>query len=101
MYWLSIWQKPNTDEIRLYINGTTRKSVYLKQSSDGKVQWSSKSNDTPAKFQTGNHYEKIRKDGEAAKAVAEAFGIKLGSASSQEDWDRALKMAQDGIQAEP
>lgn len=101
MYWLSIWQKPNTDEIRLYINGTSRQSVYFKLADDGRVVWSSKANDTPPKYRTGDHYGKVRKDREAACDVAAAFNLRLGEGSSREDWDRIVQIARDGIQVEP
>jgi hypothetical protein len=100
-YSLKIWIKPDSDEIRLYINGTTRQSVYFKLSAAGHVVWSSKANDTPHKYQTGDHYGKVRKDGEAASMVAEAYSLTLGNGSSREDWDRIVQIARDGIQVEP
>ncbi|MCC7047189.1 MAG: hypothetical protein IT562_10790 [Alphaproteobacteria bacterium] len=102
MYSLKIWTKPGSDEIRLYINGTTRQSVYFALARDGQhVVWSSKANDTPHKFQTGDHYGKVRKDGAAAEEVAEAFDLKLGAESTRDDWDRIVQIARDGIQVEP
>lgn len=94
---LKIWNKPGTDEVRLYINGTTRQSLYFaKSSKDGRLVWSSKANDTPHKFQTGDHYGKIQKDRKAAEMVAEAFGLKLGE---QGEFERALEIAKAGIEA--
>lgn len=102
MYSLKIWTKPGSDEIRLYINGTNRQSVYFALARDGqRVVWSSKTNDTPHKFQTGDHYGKVRKDREAALEVAAAYNLLLGDESSREDWDRIVQIARDGIQVEP
>lgn len=100
-YSLKIWQKPDSDEIRLYINGTNRPSVYFKLSAAGHVVWSSKTNDTPPKFRTGDHYGKCRKDGEAAADVAAAYDLELGEGSARADWDRIVQIARDGIAAEP
>lgn len=98
MYSLSIWQKPDSDETRIYLKGTTREAVYLKLASTGRIVWSSKTKDTPAKFRKGDHYGKIGKDGDAAHAVAAAFKIPLGDDSTADDWERALGLARDGIQ---
>jgi hypothetical protein len=98
MYSLQIWQKPNSDEIRIYINGTSRQSVYFKLDPKCRVVWSSKANDTPRKFQSGDHYGKIKKDANAADEVAEAYGFKLGDGTNLEDWDRMVQIAKDGIQ---
>lgn len=100
-YSLKIWTKPGSDEPRLYVNGTTRNALYFKLSDKGTVVWSSKANDTPHKFHTGDHYGKIRKDGDAAEEVANAYDLKLGEGSSREDWDRIVQIAKDGISASP
>lgn len=101
MYSLKIWTNPSRpDDVRVYIHGTTRSAVYFKLSSKGTVVWSSKTNDTPTKFRTGDHYGKIDKDGRAAEEVAEAFNITLGDKSSVEDWQRVLQLAADGIEIE-
>lgn len=97
---LRIWQKPGTEEIRLYVGGTNRESVYFKLSSDGHVVWSSKANDTPPKFRKGDHYGKCRKDGEAAAECADAYSLPLGDDSTIDDWNRILQIARDGISAE-
>lgn len=101
MYSLKLWQKPNSGEIRLYIGGTTRQDVYLLLAGDGLIKWSSKAHDTPHKFQTGDHYGKVKKDREAASEVAKAFSIPLGDGSTREDWERACQLARDGIQIAP
>lgn len=98
MYSLNIWTKPDSDETRIYINGTYRKGVYFKMSKFGKLVWSSKANDTPSKYRTGNHYGKVNKDRAAAREVAEAYGVTLGDESTVEDWERLLQIAQDGVQ---
>ena len=96
MFSLSIWQKPNSEEIRIYINGTPRKALYFCAGKDGTLRWSSKTNDTPHKYQTGDHYGKIRKDQAAAEVVAEAYSWTLG----QTAFNVALQVARDGIQVE-
>lgn len=98
-YSLKLWQKPGSDDIRLYINGTPRQALYLKQKSGsaGQIVWSSKANDTPHKFQTGDHYGKIRKDGDAADEVMKAFGLEY---KKDGEWERALEIAKGGISVE-
>lgn len=98
MYSLTAWTHPATGQIRLYVNGTTRSGVYLLQDSGGRVVWSSKTNDTPTKFRSGDHWGKVKKDGAAAEMVAERFGIPLGNESTADDWTRAVQIAADGIQ---
>lgn len=96
-YSLNIWTNPSNDaDVRLYINGTSRQQVWFKADKDGKMIWSSKANATPHKFQTGNHYQKVRKDGDAAHEVAEAYGWTLG----ETDFAVAMQVAKDGIQVE-
>lgn len=94
-YSLKIWTKAD-GATRLYINGTPRQALYFSQE-DGKLVWSSKANDTPHRYQTGDHYGKVRKDAAAANEVAKAYGLKLGEPG---EWDRALRIAQDGIELE-
>lgn len=98
-YSLKIWNKPGSDDVRLYINGTTRQSVYLKKSREGsgRIVWSSKANDTPHRFQTGDHYGKCRKDEAAAREVMEAYGLEF---RKDGEWERALAFAQQGIEME-
>ena len=93
-YSLSIWKKPNSDEVRLYIKGTNRSSVYFVKGAEGDLRWSSRDNGLPRKYQTGNHYVKARKDYEAALTVAGAYGWTMG----ETDFDTALAIALDGIQ---
>ena len=101
MYSLKTWINPrDPSDARVYINGTTRQSVYFTRGRDGRVTWSSKANDTPHRFQTGDHYGKIRKDGDAASTVADAFGIKLGDGTGDAEWNRLLQIAADGIMVE-
>lgn len=94
---LKIWINPRNGSERLYLNGTTRKSVYFKCAEDGRVVWSSKANDTPHKFQTGDHYGKIRKDREAATSAAEAFGVALGEGSGEQEWSALRAIAERGL----
>lgn len=95
MYALKEWKHPTTGEIRLYVNGTTRQGLWLSESkTDKSTLWSSKTNETPHRFQTGDHYGKIRKDRDAATTVAEAFGIQLG----EPPFSVALQIARDGIE---
>lgn len=94
MFSLRVWQKPNSDDLRIYVHGTTRDGVYLCTGSDGTVRWSSRTKDTPYKFQTGNHYKKIDKDSDAAAEVATAYGWVLG----ETDFETVLAVARDGIQ---
>lgn len=100
MYSLRVWTNPrNPADIRVYIGGTTRQSVYFKREPDGRVVWSSKTHDTDPKYRTGDHYGKVRKDGAAAREVADAFSINLGDATTGEaEWSRILQIAADGIQ---
>lgn len=99
-YSLKAWTNPHhANDIRIYIQGTTRQSIYFKRAADGRLVWSSKANDTPHKFQTGDHYGKIRKDREAALAVADAFNIKLGDGTGEAEWNRLLQIASTGIVA--
>lgn len=97
-YFLKSWTSPKDGSERLYIQGTPRQSLYLTQSKDGNLVWSSKANDTPHKYQTGDHYGKIKKDRAAATDVCEAFGLTLGGGADQ--WDRARQIAADGISVE-
>lgn len=95
-YFLKSWINPKDGSERLYVQGTTRQSVYLTQrKSDGALVWSSKASDTPHKFQTGDHYGKIKKDRAAVEEVCEAYGLILGGGADQ--WDRARHIAVDGI----
>lgn len=95
---LKLWTNPRDEnDVRLYVNGTTRSAVYLKRSrTDGRLVWSSKANDTPPKFRTGDHYGKVGKDGDAARMVAEALGLRLG----EDDWTQAVAVAESGLQVE-
>lgn len=94
-YSLSPWTHPTTGEQRLYVNGTTRKAVYLAAAkSDGRLIWSSKVQDTPTKFRSGDHWGKVNKDRDAAYAVAEALGLRLG----EQDWALAVQTAATGLQ---
>ncbi|WP_319798271.1 hypothetical protein [Nitrobacter sp.] len=95
-YSLKIWTNPRDGEVRLYVNGTPRQALYFKKSTDGRLVWSSKANDTPHRFQTGDHYGKVRKDGAAAAEVAAAYSLELGKGDGQ--WERALQLATDGIE---
>lgn len=101
MYSLSIFDKLGEDKIRIYINGTTRSKVYFMRGRDGRVVWSSKVADTPQKFQSGNHYQKKNKDGDAARAVAEAFGVSLGDGTGDKEWDILMEAAKNGVSVEP
>lgn len=97
-YSLKAWTNPRDEKnVRLYINGTTRSAVYFVKNKNGKAVWSSKANDTPPKFRTGDHYGKVRKDGDAAHKVAEAFGVTLGEKGGGADWDRLLECAASGM----
>lgn len=98
-YSLKLWTNPrDTADERLYINGTTRSAVYFARSkTDGRVVWSSKAHDTPAKFRTGDHYGKCRKDGDAAEIVAEAFGVEIGEGTGEEEWSRLVAIARGGL----
>jgi hypothetical protein len=100
MYSLRVWTNPaKPDDVRIYINGTTRQGVYFKFSTTGnEVVWSSKTNDTPPRFRTGDHYGKIRKDGAAASDVAAAYGFVLGAGTTREDFDAMLAVAQSGLE---
>ena len=97
---LNLWRKPNSDQIRLYINGTTRRGVYIVEGKDGTAVWSSKANDTPHRFQTGDHYGKVRKDGDAARMVAAAYGVTLGKDGDPDGWTRLLAAAEQGLEVE-
>jgi hypothetical protein len=102
MYSLNAWTNPrDAADVRVYLGGTTRDKIYLKLAADGRVIWSSKTNDTPSKFRTGDHYGKVKKDGAAVRAVAAAFSIPLGDGSGRDDWARVLQLAADGIQIGP
>lgn len=98
MYSLKLWTNPrDMADVRLYVQGTTRQSVYLKRArDDGRLVWSSKANDTPPKYRTGDHYGKVNKDRDAADTVCEALGLKLG----EQDWDKAVETAESGLQVE-
>lgn len=100
MYSLRLWTNPrDTNDVRVYVNGTNRQAVYLKCSRDGtRVVWSSKANDTPTKFRTGDHYGKVRKDGDAAREVAAAYSITLGADGQEGEWNRLLAIVADGIE---
>lgn len=89
MFKLDTWTHPTTGDTRIYINGTTRRSIYLTKRDDETVGWSSKANDTPRKYRAGNHYQKVRKDGDAVKQVCDEFGIEIRSTS----FERALEIA--------
>ena len=93
---LKLWTKPGSDEVRIYIQGTSRDTIYFAQKSNGKLTWSSKANDTPYKFQTGNHYGKVNKDGEAADRVAQAYGLELG----ESEFEAAVEIAKSGLEVE-
>lgn len=81
-YSMTIWNHPSDGSERIYLNGSTRQSIYIKpRAGDGVAVWSSRANDTPHRFQTGDHYGKVRKDREAARAIAEGFGIELGKST--------------------
>lgn len=95
-YSLKIWTRPGTDENRLYIGGTSRQSLYFCRGKEGDLRWSSKANDTPHRFQTGDHHGKIRKDQTAAEDVAAAFGWTL----AETPFEVALQVARDGIAVE-
>lgn len=95
MYSLKLWTHPTTGAERLYINGTPRQAVYFHRAADGRVVWSSRANDQREK--TGNHYEKLRKDGDAAREVAEAFSVKIGKESGEEDWNALRAAAAQGL----
>lgn len=88
--------EPQEARLRIYINGTPRKKVYFVAGKDGDLRWSSKTNDTPAKFRTGGHYGKIRKDADAAEEVAAAYGWTLG----ETPFAVALQVARDGIEVD-
>lgn len=100
MYALKIWINPSTSEARIYISGTSRSGVYFNRSEKGGITWSSKANDTPRKFQSGDRYGKIRKDGDAAHAVAEAYNVTLAHEGDGSEWDRLMQIARDGIEVE-
>ena len=95
---LKSWTNPRDGAERLYLNGTTRKSVYFERAHDGRVLWSSKANDTPHKFQSGDHYGKVRKDREAVLSAALAFGVTIGG--GEEDWARLRLIAETGLMIE-
>lgn len=97
-YTLRSWTHENGRH-RLYIGGTTRQSIYLtRRESDGAVVWSSKANDTPHRFQTGDHYGKVRKDREACEIFAEAIGVTLGDPEGAEEaWARLSQIAASGL----
>lgn len=102
-YSLRIWTNPgNPADIRIYIDGTTRTSVYFTRSDfDGRLVWSSNAIDASLRRRTGDYYTKKRKDGEAAARVADAFGVKLGTGTGEAEWDRLLQIVADGIQLAP
>lgn len=74
----NFWTNPRDNSIRAYINDPRRKTVYFCADANGKTTWSSKAADTPHKFQTGDHYGKVRKDQDAAHEFAKENGIVLG-----------------------
>ena len=99
MYSLNKWTKPGSEEARLYIKGTTRPAVYFCRAADGgHALWSSRENDTPARYRKGNHSQKIAKDRQAALDVATRYGVKLGKDGDADGWERLLKAAEEGLQ---
>lgn len=102
-YTMKVWNHPTTGEVRLYVNGTTRQSVYLREHkfAAGRVSWGSKAADTPHKFQTGNHYQKVDKDADAAHEVAQAYGAVLGEDGPAEGWAQLVNLANRGIEIDP
>lgn len=75
---LKTWTNPRDGRVRIYVEGTTRDTIYFDEGAGGALAWSSKSMDTPYRYRSGDHYGKVRKDQEAASEVAKAFGFKLG-----------------------
>jgi hypothetical protein len=102
MLGLRVWTNPsNPEDVRIYIKGTRRSGVYFKFSErDNRVVWSSKTNDTPSRFQTGDHYGKIRKDSAAAAEVARAYKFNIGDGSTREDFDSIVDVAKSGLELE-
>ena len=101
VYSLNLFTTNNGQE-RLYINGTTRSKIYFMAADDGQhATWSSKTADTPRKYQTGDHYGKLGKDTEAVHEVAAAYGVKIGSKGDADAWPRLRSFAVDGIQVPP
>lgn len=96
-YSLNEWNHPKTGEVRLYINGTNRKGIYLALGRTGNLIIGSKAIDTPHRYQTGNHYQKVRKDNETARTVCEAYGLSVGN-DTEGEFDRALQIARDGVE---
>ena len=95
-YSLSIWIHPKTGEERIYLNGTTRRGIYIKWSGD-KCVWSSKTNDTPNKFRSGDHYGKVRKDSAAVGQVLERFGYDGTKEIDADAFERLRQIAKDDL----
>lgn len=95
-YSINIWTHPKTGDERLYLNGTARKGIYIKWTGE-KCVWSSRTNDTPAKFRRGDHYGKVRKDSAAVSEVLEAFGHESTQDVDHNGFDRLRQIARDGI----